>query len=197
MFPTFNTYYDETLVNTYSYNTDKAKELLAEAGYPDGFSYSITIPSNYDFHVKTGEVIVEQLKKVGIKAEIKLVEWASWISDVYVGRQYETTIIGLDSQLAPSDVLRFYPSTSSKNFVNYFNEEFDELFAKAKASVDEKEKASYYKQLEKMLTDQAVSAYIQSPVQLVAINKKIGGYTFYPLYVQDMSTIYYKVDPKN
>ena len=196
MFPTFNTYYDETLVNTYSYDIDKAKALLTEAGYPNGFSFSITIPSNYDFHVKTGEVIVEQLKKVGITAEIKLVEWATWISDVYVGRQYETTIIGLDSQLAPSDVLRFYPSTSSKNFMNYFNSDFDALFEKAKAAVNESEKASYYKQLEKMLTDQAASAYIQSPTQLVAINKNIGGYTFYPLYVQDMSTIYYKVDPK-
>ena len=196
MFPTFSEYYDDSLVNTYPYNPDKAKELLAEAGYPDGISFSITIPSNYDFHVKTGEVIVEQLKKVGIKAEIKLVEWATWVSDTYVGRDYETTIIGLDSQLAPSDVLRFYPSSSSKNFVNFFNDEFDEVFAKAKATVNAQEKAAYYKQLEKILTDQAASAYIQSPTQLVAVNKKLGGYTFYPLYVQDMSVIYYKVDPK-
>ena len=82
MFPSFTKFYDGSLVNTYPYDTQKAKELLAEAGYPDGFSFTITIPSNYEFHVRTDEVIVEQLKKVGIKAEIKLVEWASWISDV-------------------------------------------------------------------------------------------------------------------
>ena len=197
MFPSFTKYYDQTLVNTYPYDPEKAKALLAEAGYPDGFSFTITIPSNYEFHVRTGEVIVEQLKKVGIKAEIKLVEWASWVSDTYVGRQYETTIIGLDSKLAPSDVLRFYPTTSSKNFVNYFNDDFDALFEKAQKAVDEAEKAEYYKQLEKKLTDEAVSAYIQSPAQLVAISKNLCGYCFYPIYVQDMSTIYYKVDPKN
>ncbi|MBR4726194.1 MAG: ABC transporter substrate-binding protein [Lachnospiraceae bacterium] len=195
MFPSFSKYYDETLVDAYPYNVDKAKELLKEAGYPDGFSFTITIPSNYEFHVRTGEVIVEQLKKVGIKAEIKLVEWASWISDVYVGRDYETTIIGLDSKMAPSDVLRFYPTTASKNFVNYFNNDFDALFEKAQKAVNEDEKAGYYKQLEKKLTEDAVSAYLQSPAQLVAINKDLGGYCFYPIYVQDMSTIYFKTEP--
>ncbi|MCR5684118.1 MAG: ABC transporter substrate-binding protein [Lachnospiraceae bacterium] len=195
MFPSFTKFYDGSLVNTYPYDLEKARALLAEAGYPDGFSFTITIPSNYEFHVRTGEVIVEQLKKVGIKAEIKLVEWASWVSDTYVGRQYETTIIGLDSKLAPSDVLRFYPTSSSKNFINYFNDDFDAIFAKAQKAVNEAEKAEYYKQLEKKLTEEAVSAYIQSPAQLVAINKNLGGYCFYPIYVQDMSTIYYKVDP--
>ena len=196
MFPSFSEYYDESLVNRYPYDVEKAKELLKEAGYPDGISFSITIPSNYEFHVKTGEVIVEQLKKAGINAEIKLVEWATWVSDTYVGRDYESTIVGLDSKLAPSDVLRFFFKDSSKNFVNYFSDDFDALFAKAKKTVNATEKAGYYKQLEKMLTEDAVSAFIQSPAQLVAVNKNLGGYTFYPVFVQDMSTVYYKVDPK-
>ncbi|MCR5331488.1 MAG: ABC transporter substrate-binding protein [Lachnospiraceae bacterium] len=197
MFPSFTEFYDGSLVDTYPYNVDKAKELLKEAGYPDGISFSITIPSNYEFHVKTGEVIVDQLKKAGINAEIKLVEWGTWVSDTYVGRQFESTIVGLDSKLAPSDVLRFFFKDSSKNFVNYFSDDFDALFAKAKKTVNETEKADYYKQLEKMLTDDAVSAFIQSPAQLVAVNKKLGGYTFYPVFVQDMSTVYYKTDPKS
>ncbi|MCR5323917.1 MAG: ABC transporter substrate-binding protein [Lachnospiraceae bacterium] len=196
MFPSFTKYYDGSLVDTYPYDVDKAKALLTEAGYPDGFEFTITVPSNYEFHVRTAEVIVDQLKKVGIKAEIKLVEWASWVSDTYVGRQYETTIIGLDSKMAPSDVLRFYPTSSSKNFVNYFSDDFDALFEKAQKAVNEDEKAGYYKQLEKKLTDEAVSAFIQSPAQLVAISKDLGGYCFYPIYVQDMSTIYYKTEPK-
>ena len=49
----------------YPYNVAKAKELLADAGYPDGFEMSITVPSNYQFHVDTAQVIVEQLKQVG------------------------------------------------------------------------------------------------------------------------------------
>lgn len=192
MFPSFSKYYDASLTSTYNTDIEKAKQLLADAGYPDGISFTISVPSNYDFHVKTSQVIVSQLAKAGINAEIKLVEWASWLSDIYAGRDYEATVVGLDSQLAPSDVLRFYPSTSSKNFVNYSNPKFDEVYEKAKKAVDENEKAAYYRELEGILTADAASAYIQSPAQLVAINPKLGGYTFYPIYVQDMSCIYFK-----
>lgn len=192
MFPSFAKYYDASLVNNYNTNLDKAKELLKEAGYEQGFTFTIKIPSNYDFHVKTGQVIVSQLAKVGIKAEIQLVDWSTWLSDVYVGRDHDATIIGLDAQMAPSDVMRFYPTESGKNFINYSNAQFDEVFAKAKAAVDENEKAELYKQCEKILTEDAAAAYIQSPAQLVAVNPKLGGYTFYPIYVQDMSSVYFK-----
>lgn len=195
MFPSFSKYYDETLTDTYAYNPEKAKALLSEAGYGDGLSFTITVPSNYDFHVKTAEVIVDQLSKVGVNADIKLVEWSTWLSDVYVGRQFETTVIGLDSQLAPSDVLRFYPTESSKNFINYSNTEFDSLMEKAKATTDEDEKAACYKQLEGILTGDAASVYIQSPAQYVAVSYKLDGYTFYPVFVQDMSTVHYISEP--
>lgn len=195
MFPTFTQYYDETLVSAYPYDPEKAKTLLAEAGYPDGFTFTITVPSNYDFHVRTAQVVVDQLKKVGITAKIDLVEWSTWLSDIYAGRQFEATVIGLDSQLAPSDVLRFYPTTSSKNFINYTNAEFDEIFAEAKETADEAKKAQDYKKLQQILTADAASVYLQSPAQFVAINKKLAGYTFYPVYVQDMSTIYYTEQP--
>lgn len=191
MFPTFGRYYDASLVNKYPTNIEKAKELLKEAGYEGVISFTITIPSNYDFHVKTGEVITQQLKAAGIDAKIKLIEWSSWLSDVYAGRDFESTIIGLDSELAPSDILRFYPSDSSKNFINYSNTEFDRIYTEAKKTSSEDEKEKLYKQLEAILTDDAASAYIQSPAQLVAVNKEITGYTFYPVYVQDMSTVAY------
>ena len=189
MFPSFDRYYDATLADKYPTDVQKAKMLLAEAGYPDGISFSITVPSNYDFHVKTAEVITQQLKEAGINASIKLVEWSSWLSDVYAGRDFETTVIGLDSELVPSDIFRFYPTESTKNFINYSNPQFDETYEEAKKAADDRKKVALYKQLEKMLTDDAASAYIQSPAQLVAVNKKLTGYTFYPIYVQDMSTV--------
>ena len=196
MFPSFASYYEKDLVNSYPYDTAKAKELLTEAGYADGFTFTITVPSNYDFHVRTAQIVVDQLAKVGITAKIELVEWSTWLSDVYVGRQYTSTIIGLDSQLAPSDVLRFYPTESSKNFMNYSNTEFDAVFEKAKSTTDSKDKIAYYKQLQQILTADAAAAYLQSPAQLVAVSKNLDGYTFYPVYVQDMSTIHFVTDPK-
>ena len=196
MFPSFSSYYDKSLVNAYPYDQAKAKELLAEAGLADGFTFTITVPSNYDFHVRTAQVVADQLAKVGITAKIELVEWSTWLSDVYVGRNYTSTIIGLDSQLAPSDVLRFYPSTSSKNFMNYSNAEFDEVFESAKSTTRSDAKIDNYKKLQQILTGDAAAAYLQSPAQLVAVSRDLDGYTFYPVYVQDIASIHYVVDPK-
>lgn len=190
MFAGFQKYYDETLSSYYSYDVTKAKELLAQAGYPDGFTFTITVPSNYQFHIDTAQVIVEQLKQVGITANIQLIEWSSWLSDVYKERNYESTIVGLDSNLAPSDLLKRYRSTAYNNFVNYKNEELDRLYEEAVLSSDENEKITLYKQIQSLLTKDAASVYLQDPSLKVALNKKLGGYKFYPVYVQDMASVY-------
>ena len=189
MFHGFGKYFNEEVVNMYDYNTEKAKELLKEAGYEDGFEFTIKIPNNYQFHISTGEVIVEQLKKVGIKANIELIDWNEWLEDVYAGRKFDATIIGFDSVLAPNDLMRRYVSDNDKDMCNYKNEEYDKCYKKALATTDEDEKVSLYKQMQKILAEDAASVFIQDPPLLVAVNKKISGYKFYPVYVQDIASL--------
>jgi peptide/nickel transport system substrate-binding protein len=192
MFPQFVKYHEASLASEYSFNIEKAKELLKEAGYEDGFAFTITVPSNYQFHVDTAQVIVEQLKQVGITAKIQLIEWATWISDVYTARNYESTIIGLDANMTPSNVMFRYVSVDKKNFINYANAEYDEIYSKALSTIQDDEKVAYYKQLQEILAKDAAAVYIQDPVNIVAVNKKLNGYHFYPLYVQDLSTVYFE-----
>ncbi len=191
VYPGISEYYAKDLESVYKYDVEKAKSLLKEAGYADGFTFTITIPSSYDQHVATGEVIVEQLKKVGITAKIELVEWASWLTDVYKGRKYEATIIGLDSNLAPSDILKRYRTTASNNFINFLAPEYDTAYAAGVAAVSTADKKKFYNECQKILTDNAASVFIQDPAQLTAVKKGLGGYTPYPIYVLDMSKIYY------
>lgn len=191
MFPSFAKYYASELETMYSHDTEKAKELLAQAGYPDGFTMTITVPSNYQYHIDTAQVLVEQLKAVGIQVEINLVEWATWLKDVYRSRDYEATIIGLDAKLAPRDVLDRYSSKASNNFVNYVNEVYDVTLENAIKETDDNKKIILYKELQTLLANDAASVYLQDPPLLVAVNKELSGYTFYPVYVQDMSAIYY------
>lgn len=192
VFPGLSTIYDGTLVDYYPYDAEKAKELLKEAGYADGLSFTITIPANYDQHVATGQIIVEQLKKVGVTAKIELVEWSTWLSETYAGRKFETTIIGFDANLAPGDVLKRYRTTASNNFINFISEAYDSAYNSALEAQTIEEKAKYYKVCQKLLTENAASVYIQDPAQITAINKDLGGYVSYPLYVFDASKIYYK-----
>ena len=191
MFPNFGVYYDETLENYYTYQPEKAKELLKEAGYDESnpLTFTVKVPSNYDIHVATSQVLAEQYKKVGVQAEIQLIEWSAWLTDVYRGREYEATIVALDAALAPSDVLKRYVSTAKNNFVNYNNPEFDEVFAKALASTSESEKIALYKETQQLLTKDAASVYLQDGAKLVAVNKKFTNFLFYPVYVLDVAAI--------
>lgn len=191
MFTGLSAYYNEETATMYPADVEKAKALLAEAGYGNGLSFTITVPSNYQYHVDTAQVIVEQLKAAGITAKLNLVDWSTWLSDTYSGRKYEATIVGLDGNLAPKDLMSRYSSDASDNFVNYENKEYDEVLDKAVSTTDETEKVKNYKKLQELLATDAASVYIQDPSKYVAVNKKLGGYEFYPVYVQDMSSIYF------
>jgi peptide/nickel transport system substrate-binding protein len=191
MFPAFSKYYMEELNDTYPQDIEKAKALLAEAGYPDGFSFTITVPSNYQPHIDTAQVLVEQLKAIGVDAQINLVEWDSWLSDVYTDRNFESTVVGVDaSSLTASALLSRFESTASNNFINYQNADYDAAYERAVTTTDDAEKTEAYKECETILSTDAANVYIQDLAEFVAINKKYAGYEFYPLYVQDLSKLY-------
>lgn len=191
MFPAFGKYYMEELNDVYTYDVEKAKELLTEAGYPDGFTFTITVPSNYSQHIDTAQVLVEQFKKINVTAEIELIEWDSWLSDVYAGRQYESTVVGVDaSSMTARALLERFTSTASNNFINFNNEAYDTAFNNAITSMDEAEQTAYYKECETILTQEAANVYIQDIAELVVLRDTYAGYEFYPLYVQDISKLY-------
>lgn len=192
MYPNFGKYFDPALADKYAYSPEKAKELLTQAGYPDGFSFTITVPSNYTPHVNTAEVLVDQLSQVGVTATLKEVEWETWLSEVYSGRNFESTVVGFDASALTADaMLARWMSDSSKNMINYSNPEYDEVMAKAQASTDDAEQTALYRQALEILADTAANVYIQDMADFVAIKTNLEGFTFYPLYVMDMATIYY------
>lgn len=191
MFPAFGKYYMEDLNDTYNQDIEKAKELLAEAGYAEGLSFTITVPSNYQQHIDTAQVLVEEFKAVGVDAQIQLIEWDSWLSDVYAGRNYQSTVVGVDaSSLTARALLDRFASAAPNNFINFNSAEYDEALQTAVSSTDDSVKTEYYKECEKILSKEAANVYIQDLPEFVAVNKKYAGYEFYPLYVQDISKLY-------
>ena len=192
MLPTLSDYYtDLNGIYGTGANIEKAKELLKEAGYPDGVEFTIDVPSNYEAHVQTAEVIAEQLKDAGINCKINLIDWNSWLEDVYTNRKYQATVCGITSDMTPGYLLTRFQSDSKKNFINFSSKEYDEVYKKAESSLKMDEKVEYYKQVQKILTEEAGSAFIQVPPITIAMNQKLQGYKFYPIYVQDMSTVYF------
>lgn len=190
MFPAFGKYYDESLSELYPTDIEKAKELLKEAGYENGFNMTIIVPSNYQPHIDVAQVLAEQYKKIGVNAEIQLVEWNSWLSDVYTGRDFESTVIGVDaSYLAASALLSRFESTAANNFINFKSDAYDKAYNKTLTTADDDERTALYLECEKILADEAANVYIQDLPEYVVLNKKFTGYEFYPLYVQDIAKL--------
>lgn len=192
MIPAFKKYYNEETESYYTRDVEKAKALLAEAGYENGFDLVITVPNNYAPHESTAQIIVENLKEVGINATINLIEFSTWVDDAYNGRNYQATVVAVDGTLSPSSWLAKNLSTASNNFTNFNNADFDEAYTSALASIDDAEKVELYKKCQMILAEDAASVYIQDPANLVALNEKLDGYVFYPCAAQDMSLVYFK-----
>ena len=190
MFPSFSKYYDESLTDYYTLDLEKAKALLTEAGYPDGFEMTITVPSNYTPHVNTATVLVELLREIGVKATVKPVDWGTWLEQVYSGRKFQSTVTGLTSDnMTARKLLERFGSKVGNNFTNYSNADYDEILAKALNTADDEEQTALYRELERNLTENAANVYLQDMADLVAMRNGLEGLTFYPLYVLDVSTL--------
>ena len=190
IYPSFTKYFDETLVDAYPYDPEKAAELLEEAG-ASGLSFTIKVPSNYQPHVDTANVLVEMLAAAGINASIQKVEWSTWLSDVYQGRDFEATVIGFDAAyLSPDALLQRWVSTDSSNMIGYSNEAYDAAIEKAHHAADDEAQVEAYKEAQKILSDTAANVYLQDMADFVVLNPAFTGYEFYPLYAMDFSKIH-------
>lgn len=191
IYPAFTKYFLPELVDKYPHSVEKAKELLAQAGYPNGFDMTISVPNNYQPHMDTAEVVAEQLREAGIRVTIQPVEWSTWLDTIYNGRQFQATVVGVDAaNMTARAMLERFTSDYAKNFINYSSPAYDALFQQAINATDEATQTDLYKQMETMLADTAANVYIQDLSDLVAMRQDLGGLKFYPIYVLDLSTVY-------
>ena len=191
IYPAFTKYFLPELVDKYPHSVEKAKELLAQAGYPNGFDMTISVPNNYQPHMDTAEVVAEQLREAGIRVTIQPVEWSTWLDTIYNGRQFQATVVGVDAaNMTARAMLERFTSDYAKNFINYSSPAYDALFQQAINATDEAAQTDLYKQMETMLADTAANVYIQDLSDLVAMRQDLGGLKFYPIYVLDLSTVY-------
>ncbi len=168
-------------VKAYATDIEKAKALLKEAGQEKGFTLNVKVPSNYQFHVDTAQVIKNQLAKIGITVNIQLIEWAQWLDGVYTKRDYEGTIIGHSGKLDPQDFLNRFSTPYGKNYFNFSFPAYDELIVKGSSTSKQEERIKYYKDAQQMLVDQAAAIYIQDPYLNFAVSKRVQGLKIHPV----------------
>ena len=192
LIPGLKSVYNESLKDPYPIDINTAKEFLAKAGLPDGFSLEITVPATYTMHVDTAQVIANQLSAAGINVTIKLVDWGTWLSEVYFGRKYQATIISLDANnVSPRSFLSRYVSDRNDNFINFNNAAFDRIYNAALLENELTKRTTLYKEAQRIISENAASVYIQDIFSFKAFKAgQFDGILNYPLYVIDFATIY-------
>ena len=192
IYPAFRKYFREDLIDLYPTDVEKAKALLVEAGYPNGFDLTIKAPSNYSPHVDAAQVAAEQFRAIGVNVTVKEVDWPTGVEDVYQGRNFEATVCGFDaSTMTARAMLERFTTGNAKNFINYSSAGYDAAFADALGAKNDEAQTKAYLEMEGILAADAANVYIQDLVDFVALRAGLSGYRFYPIYVMDMSTVRY------
>lgn len=141
----------------YPYDPEKAKALLAEAGYPDGFEFEVTATQNESYGLTIAEAIIPMLAKVGIKLKTKPVE-AAVLSEVVPGGDFQSFLWSLGSGPDPLTALQcFYSKTpqSSCNYTKFNNAEFDKLYEAAQQTKSDDERNDLLRKANNILQDEA------------------------------------------
>ena len=173
------------------YNPEKAKELLADAGYPGGFSIKLALPKNYQIHVDAGQVIADQLSRVGIDAQIEMMEWGEWMDTVYKGKDYDMTVVALSGRLDSYDFLARYNSGSG-DFVSLITGEADSLLEAASKEADPDARKAVFAEIQNILAEKLPCVYIQTPHKMFGLSDAVEGFRIYPIDIYEYKDVSFK-----
>jgi len=144
-----NAYYKD-FTDLYPYDPAKARRLLKEAGVGQDRVFELFLPQNYELHVKAGEMYQAMLSEVGMNVQIRLVDWSTWLSDVYKQANYDMTVIGHTGKLDPDGTLGGY-GVPERRYVRWDNPRAAQLIEQgAKTAGFENRKVIYDEVLELM-----------------------------------------------
>jgi peptide/nickel transport system substrate-binding protein len=170
------------------YDPEGAKKLLADAGYGQGLKLELTLPKSYQIHVDTGQIIADQLSKVGITADIKIIEWGQWLSEVYTNKKYDMTVVALSGRLDSRYFLKRYRS-NSKDFVSLITGDVDQLLDQAGKETDVAKRKEIFKQIQFILAEKLPAVYIQTPHKIFGLTKKVEGFRIYPIDIYEYKDV--------
>ena len=170
----------------YTYDPEKAKALLAEAGYPDGFKVTF-VGHNVDPFPKLAQAVQNDLTAVGIDASIKLMDKATYWDFISLSDSHAA--IGLTDWYQdfpdPSDFvgpLYTHPSEGSANANFYTNPEVEALYKASNTELDPDKRIELFVQMQDIIMGDAPSAILYQPVFNGMYGKNVGGYYYHPVW---------------
>ena len=184
-------------LKAYPYDPQRAKKLLAEAGYPNGFSTTLWVPesgSGMQSPVAMATVMQSNLKAVGVNVSLQTMEWGAFLAKLRSKEQELFALSWMAGSEDPDMVL--YPLLHSSqwtpngpNRALYRNDRFDELLTQARHTTDQARRAQLYREAQKILIEDAPWIFVDHEVQIAATSKRVQGLKLHPSFDLRVETV--------
>jgi peptide/nickel transport system substrate-binding protein len=174
------------LTDMSAYDPEKAKALLKEAGYENGFKATLKLPPP-TYARRGGEIIAAQLREVGIDLEISNLEWAQWLEQVFKGKDFDLTIV---SHTEPMDIGIY---GRDDYYFQYADEGFKAIMAKLNETTGEAERTKLLQDAQRKIAEDAVNGYLFQLAKTGVWNAKLKGlWANAPVQANDLTKVYWE-----
>jgi len=167
--------YSDGVEGKYPYDVDKAKELLAKAGHPDGISFEAVTPDT-SLYVQLATALQDMLKKAGIDMKLRTVPGQEINTELYVKK---STPAGISAWSQASDPGEFfavkYATGGPNNAAGTAVAGLDELLEQGASTTDQDARAKAYREAQELIMDQAVEVPIYFAPAVTLHSKKVQG----------------------
>lgn len=192
-------FFNKALSLGQAYDPVRAKQLLAEAGHPDGFSISLLSTAQYGMHKDTAAVIQQNLAAIGIQCELHLPDWSTRVAQGNRG-QYEIGLMGSAAESNdPDGVSALIDSSLAPAYTRSAGlpvPKVHDLLAQGRAEFDEQKRRAIYEDLQRTVLDEANFTGVAWRAQGYAFTKDLRGFqnlpgalTFYSGYTLDQAEL--------
>jgi len=179
-----------TPIKTYEYNPERAKALLAEAGFPEGFETILYTPvGRYHKDVSVAAAVAADLQQVGVKADLKMLEWGTYLSSIFQEGEvvdHQIFMLGWGCVTGDADYglyTLFHSGEWPRRGLNasfFKNEKVDHLLDAARMTDNSKERKKIYKEAMTLIMDDAPWIFLHSEIQIVGVRANVKDIQVHP-----------------
>lgn len=175
----------EAFKEWYTPNPERAKKLLAEAGFPNGFKTTLKVIPTFPTMVAGAQVIAAQLKRIGVDVQIIQEEYGVWIKNIIKPNfNFDMTMNLTNGEPDPDSLLYRRVSSVEKQWTNGGDPEIDVLLDQGKVTIDQGKRKEIYDKAQRLLVEKALLIWTFSPDMIDIVQHAVH-------YEQHFTSLYY------
>ena len=162
------------------YDPERAKQLLAQAGFGEGLSVEARVAEVMQ-GVSLAPIFKDQMKRIGVDVDVRVMETVPWMVDVFYSRRYQTTVRFRSGYADPDGYLYPFHSQSAENNTGYANAALDELLEKQRQEPDPAERRGYVLEAQHLLLEDAPCVWLHTTSLAALLAPRVQGWRPQPL----------------